>query len=245
MTMLAEQHRQWSRRRHAAGMTLIEVLVAMSILAFIAIAMYSAIDGMRRSRAGVERVTDRYREGRLAMARMVRELESAYLSEHKPINESLWVKKTIFKGENRSPAARVDFNSFAHRRLATTARQSDQMEVSYFGSEDPEVRGKIDLARREDTLLDADPTRGGRVDVLATDIDLFSLEYLDPLTNMWREEWDSSSVVGEKGRLPRQVKILLVLNEGERRTVDSSRGRIRLAAKVRLYIQDPLTFALK
>jgi general secretion pathway protein J len=226
-------------------MTLVEVLVAMVVLAFISVAMYSAIDGMRRSRAGVERITDRYREGRMAMARMTRELTSAYLSEHKPIDASLWVRKSIFKADNGSPADRIDFNSFSNRRLKEEARESDQVEISYFGSEDPDNDQVIDLVRRSSTQIDENPEKGGRVDVMASDIDLFDLEYLDPMTGRWRDEWDSTSVVGEKGRLPRQIKIVLVLNGGSRNADQDNRQKIRLVTKVSLMLRDPLTFAVK
>lgn len=231
--------------RRARGMTLIELIIAMTILALISVLIYSAVDGMRRSREGVERVSDRYREGRLAMSRMTRELQSAYLSDHAPIDLSLRVVRTIFKGTPSSPAARVDFNSFAHRRLQEGARESDQMEVSYFGSEDPDQRGVLDLARRYSALVDELPTEGGRVDILATDIDLFHLEYLDPITNKWVEEWDSWSAMEELGRLPAQVKIVLVLNDGVRQSAGRSRGKIRLVTKVTLPIVDVLNFALK
>lgn len=234
------------RRRSAArGMTLIELLVAMAVLAFISILIYSAVDGMRRSREGVERINDRYREGRMAMQRMSRELASAYLSEHVPIDPSLRVVRTIFKASPGSPASVIHFNSFAHRRLQENARESDQMEVTYFGSDDPDQRGVVDLARREAARIDDKPEEGGRVDLLATDIDLFRLEYLDPLTSKWVEEWDSTAATGEKGRLPLQVKILLVLNEGQRSSASGARGKIRLVTKIPLPIQDVLNFALK
>lgn len=226
-------------------MTLIEVLIAMSILAFIAVAMYSSFDGMRRSRSGIERITDRYREGRLAMARMVRELEGAYLSEQKPIDNSLWVKKTIFKGKTGSPASRLDFTSFSNRVLHRNARESDQIELSYFAGDDPDRKGITDLLRRQSTQLDDHPEKGGRVDVLASDIDLFDLEYLDPLSGMWRDEWDSTSIVGEKGRLPRQIKIILVMNNGQRSAGSSNKQKIRLVSKVSLPMRDPLTFAVR
>jgi general secretion pathway protein J len=233
-----------TRRAKRRGMTLIELLVAMVILAFISILVFSAIDGMRRSREGVDRITARYREGRLAMARISRELQAAYLSAHAPIDDSLLVVKTSFVGEPSSPAARIDFNSFSHRRLSETARESDQVEISYFGSEDPDKDGVIDLARRV-ARPDAEPRKGGKVEVLATDIDLFDLKYLDPLTGQWREEWDSTSVIGEKGRMPVQVKVTLVLNGAARSSSEGSRGKIRLVSKIPLMIQDPLSFALK
>lgn len=234
------------RRRRALnlrGMTLIELLVAMTILAFVGILVFGAVDGMRRSRAGVERVSMRYREGRLAMARMSRELQSAYLSAHAPIDESLRVVDTAFVGDPGTPASRLDFNSFANRRLMSDSRQSDQIEIAYFSSENTDT-DQTDLVRRV-APPDEEPGEGGKIEVLATDIDLFELEYLDPLTGRWREEWDSTSVVGEKGRLPLQVKITLVLNGASRSRDGGSRGKVRLVSKVPIHIQDTLNFALK
>lgn len=237
-------HMTRSRVIRSRGMTLIELLVAMVILAFISILVFSSIDGMRRSRDGVDRVNMRYREGRLAMARISRELQAAYLSVHAPIDESLQVVTTSFIGDRGTPASRLDFNSFSNRRLRADARESDQIEISYFGSENPEQAGVIDLARRV-APPDIEPQKGGKVEVLATDIDLFELEYLDPLTGQWREEWNSTSVVGEKGRMPVQVKVTLVLNGAARSRDDGARGKIRLVSKIPLMIQDPLNFALK
>ena len=168
------------------------------------------------SREGVQRITDRYREGRIAMNRMARELQSAYLSEHLPLSPALQVTRTAFIADPGSPADRLDFNSLAYQRLDRDSKESDQMEVSYFGSRDPNRRGVVDLVRRVSPLLDDKPEQGGRVEVLATDIDLFDLKYLDPLTGMWRDEWDSTSAMREAGRLPLQVHITLVLNEGMR-----------------------------
>ncbi len=236
--------RSRAKRRSVRGMTLIELLVAMAILAFISILVFASIDGMRRSREGVDRISARYREGRLAMARITRELQSAYLSSHVPIDDSLLVVKTSFVGEPGSPAARLDFNSFSNRRLRADARESDQVEISYFGSQDPDKRDVTDLARRV-SRPDADPRKGGKVEVLATDIDLFDIKYLDPLSGQWRDEWDSTSVVGEKARLPLMVKVVLVLNGAARSRSESGQGKIRMVTKVALPIQDSLSFALK
>lgn len=233
--------RPTSRARR--GMTLIELLVAMSILAFIGILVFGAVDGMRRSRSGVERVANRYREGRFAMARMSRELQSTYLSAHAPIDESLRVVNTAFVGKPGTPASRLDFNSFSNRRLMTNSRQSDQIELGYFALENSDTE-KLDLVRRV-APPDEEPGEGGKIEVMATDIDLFVLEYLDPLTGRWREEWDSTSVVGEKGRLPLQIKITLVLNGASRSRDGGSQGKVRLVTKVPIPIRDTLNFALK
>lgn len=239
-----EQGRRRSRAG-ARGLTLVELLVAMAVLALLSVIIYQSIDGMRRSRQGVQRLTDRYREGRIAMNRIARELQSAYLSEHVPLSPSLQVVKTAFVADPGSPADRLDFNSFAYQRVDRDSKESDQMEVSYFGSRDPNRRDVVDLVRRVSPRLDDRPQQGGRIEVLATDIDLFDLKYLDPLTGQWRDEWDSTNAVREAGRLPLQVQVTLVLKEGARSTAGRSRSTIRLATKVPLHITSPLNFAIK
>jgi general secretion pathway protein J len=122
---------------------------------------------------------------------------------------------------------------------------SDQCELSYFGSSNPDVSGVTDLARRISTSLDLEPKKGGRVDVLATDIDLFDLQYLDPMTGNWVETWDTTSTVtGQPARLPVQMRITLVLNGGSRQGYDRGQGTIRLITKVALPIDNALNFAV-
>lgn len=231
------------RPRSWRGFTLVELLVAVAILAMISILIYSAFAGLRQSKQGIQRVTDRYREGRLAMARITRELQSAYVSLHAPINQALAAHKTAFVGTRGNPADRVDFNAFAHRRIDRNAHESDQAEISYFGSADPKRNGNVDLVRRISPRLDVDPGKGGRVEVLATDIDLFDLEYLDPLTGQWTETWDTTQAIGQANRLPLQVRVLLVLNGGRRGAAGRGQKPIRFVTKVALPIQRPLTFA--
>lgn len=227
------------RRR---GFTLIELLVAISILAVVSVLIYAAFAAMRRTREGLERVQDRYREGRIAMQRLTRELSSAYLTLHVPTDPSLVVLTTAFIGQRGNPADRVDFNAFANTRRDRDVHESDQAELSYYGLSSVDGAG-TDLVRRVSTHPDLEPTKGGRIEVLATDIDLFDLEYLDPQTGLWTETWDSTSTVGQPARLPLQVRITLVLNEGRKTDTGSGRGRIRLMSIVSLPIRQPLNFA--
>src|SRR5690606_34488233 len=205
--------------------------------------IYGAFAGLKRSKEGIERVGDRYREARLALDQISRDLQSAYLSLHTPIDQSIAVQKTVFIGTRGSPADRIDFNSFSYRRLDRDAHESDQAEISYFGSPNPENRSINDLARRVSPRLDLYPEKGGRVDVIATDIDLFDVEYLDPMTGQWVETWDTTQATGPLNRLPLQVRIVLVLNGGARTAADRGQERIQLETKVPIHIQRPLTFA--
>jgi len=235
------------RRRllRARGFTLVELLVAIVVLSLISVLIYNAFASMKRSREGIERVDDRYREGRLAMTRMIRELQSAYVSLHAPLNTSLLIQRTAFIGTTGTPADRLDFNSFSNRRMDKNSHVSDQCELSYFGSPNPDLSGVTDLARRFSTSLDLDPKKGGRVEVLATDIDLFDLQYLDPLTGNWVDTWDTTqTLTGQPARLPVQVRILLVLNGGSRQGYERGQGTIRLLSKIPLPIDNALNFAV-
>lgn len=229
--------------RRRLGFTLIEVLISIAILAAITSLLFGAFAALKRSKDGLSRVQDRQREGRLAMARITRELQSAYLSAHMPLNQALLVQKTIFKSERGTPADRLDFTAFANRRLDKNSHVSDQCELSYFGSPNPDGSGTTDLVRRIDTSLDLEPMKGGKVEVLATDIDLFDLQYLDAQTGQWQENWDTTQTTGQADRLPLQVRIILVLNGGARSSAERSRSTIRLVTKVGLNMLQPLTFA--
>ncbi|MCC6900208.1 MAG: prepilin-type N-terminal cleavage/methylation domain-containing protein [Polyangiaceae bacterium] len=230
-------------RRLLRGFTLVELLVAIVVLSMISILIYSAFAGMKRSREGIQRVGDRYREGRLAMDRITREISSAYVSAHIPIDQSIVVVKTAFVGTRGTPADRVDFATFSNVRRDRDAHDSDQAEISYFGEADKKQQGQNHLVRRVSGRPDLKPERGGRVEVLATDIDLFDLEYLDPLTGQWTETWDTSQATGQLGRLPLQVRVILVLNEGRRAAEGRGREPIRFTSKIAIPIQKALTFA--
>jgi general secretion pathway protein J len=234
------------RRSHSLrGFTLVELVIAVAILAGVSLLIFGAFAGMKASRDGLQRLTDRYREGRMAMARISRDLQSAYVSSHVPADMSQTVVKTAFKGAPGSPAYRLDFNSFCHRRLQRDSHESDQAEVSYFGSPDPDRSGVVDLARRESARLDLEPDKGGKVDVLATDIAIFELSFLDATTGMWTEEWDTTQATGQPNRLPLQVKVILVLKGGERSRAAGPQEPLRFVAEIPIPIQRPLTFAIQ
>ncbi|WP_437780293.1 type II secretion system protein GspJ [Sorangium sp. So ce1097] len=223
------------RRRRAGGVTLLEVLVSVGILALIGTLIYGAFDGMSRARSGISRMSDRYHQGRAAIARISREIQTAFLSRHQPADKNIVVRLTAFTGEDSSPADRVDFTSFAHRRLLRNAHESDQCEIGYFGSRDPE-RDKLDLVRREAKTIDLEPTRGGVVNVLAEDIESFNVQYLDPITGEWTDSWDSTQPAAQLDRLPSQVWVTLVLNGGP------GGEPIKFETKVPIPLQVPIAF---
>lgn len=226
------------RRGRERGLTLLEIMVSLGVIALIATLIYGALDGMSRSREGLARIGDRYHQGRTAMSRLTRELQSAFISAHVPANPALVTRATIFLGKDSGREDRVDFTSFSHRRLRRNAHESDQCELSYFMARDPKIPGKVDLVRREDPQIDLNPDKEGVVLVVAEDVSEFDLRYFDPLTQLWTDSWDSSQATGQLGRLPSQVRVTLVLAHGP------GDRPIRFQTKVPVQIQLPVSFAI-
>ncbi len=226
------------RRTHLRGMTLLEILVSIAILSMISLLIYGAFDSMSRGKKGEEQRSERARQGRDAVQRMTRDISSAFLSMHNPQNIALATRTTAFIGTNGAPYDRLDFSAFAHKRVEKEAKESDQCEVGFSVARDPDNSDKMDLVRREQLPIDTDPKRGGVVNVLAEDIELFDIKYLDPLTGQWKETWDTTQALGEANRLPLEIKLTLTLRNVPVGTPST------FTTKFILPMQQPLSFGI-
>jgi general secretion pathway protein J len=226
------------RRRRQRGMTLLEVLVSLGVLAMISLLIYGAFDSLSRGRKGEALRVDRARQGRDAMDRITHEMQAAFLSMHNPANLSLVTRQTAFIATNSSTFDRIDFATFAHRRVERESKESDQAEVGYFVVKDPDHDEKMDLVRREQAPPDYEPKKGGVVNVLAEDVELFDIRFLDPLSSQWVESWDSTQLTGQLNRLPLEIKVTLVL-----KPVKNS-PPFRFVSKFMLPMQQPLSFGI-
>lgn len=225
------------RRRSQRGFTLLEVMVSVGIISLIGVLIYGAFMGMSRSKNSMAHIADRYQQGRQSIERMSRELSAAFISNHKPITQTQTIRQTAFIGKDGASGDRIDFTAFANQRLAADSHTSDQAEISFFVATDPDT-GNNDLVRRISRVIDDDMTRGGIVQVLAENIESFDVKYLDPVTNEWVDDWDSTQAAGQLGRLPAQVWLYVTLADGPR-------GQsIKFETKVPIPIQLPLSFAI-
>ena len=219
-------------------MTLLEVLVSLGVLAMISLLIYGAFDSLSRGRKGEALRVDRARQGRDAMDRITHEMQGAFLSMHNPQNLSLVTRQTAFIATNSSTFDRIDFATFAHRRVEREVKESDQAEVGYFVVRDPDHDDKMDLVRREQAPPDYEPKKGGVVNILAEDVELFDIRFLDPLSSQWVESWDTTQLTGQLNRLPLEVKVTLVL-----KPVKNS-PPFRFVTKFVLPMQQPLSFGI-
>jgi general secretion pathway protein J len=219
-------------------MTLLEVMVAVAVLAGISVLIHGVMTSLSKGKAGEALRAERVHQGREALQRIVRDLSASYISMHVPSVVALQTEKTAFVGRSSTPYDRIDFTAFAHLRTERDAHESDQAEVGYFVVRDPDVDDKMDLVRREQTPIDLEPLKGGIVNVVAENVQEFHLRYLDPTTSQWLTTWDTQQITGQPNRLPLEVEVTLVLKgvgEGP---------PYSYTTKLFLPIQQPLSFGI-
>ncbi len=211
-------NRRSVKRRRLVGITLIEVMVAVTILAMVTLMVWSGFSQTARTKQDLSAALDRSHAIHNAMERMAREISMAYVSAQRNPDPNLQVMNTAFVGSDHGDRDRLDFNSFSHRPLYRDAHESDQNELSYFLARNPreEESGYV-LARRQQNRPDETPGRGGEVQILLEGVEELQFEYLDPVSMEWLETWDSdpNTATAQRNRLPAQVKIILAVVDPE------------------------------
>ena len=216
------------------GFTLIEVMIAVAVMAMIGAVTYKAFDGAYDLKTRIERAEDRDQAVRGALTRMAREISMAYLSEHfdrKRFRE----RPTFFKLKDGRGEADLTFTSFAHERLQIDAKESDQAIFEYSLARDPDT-GLQSLYRRVKPIIDEEWERGGERAVLAEDIVKFEVGVWDPKNREWRNEWDSASTERTgQSLLPPRVKLsLTVIDESGKERTFSTQAKIFLGSPLDL-----------
>jgi general secretion pathway protein J len=215
------------------GFTLLEVMIAVAVLAMIGGLTWKSFDGAYGLKQRVELAQDRDQTVRGALDRISREVSMTFLSEHYD-RKRFRERPTFFRLKDGRREATLTVTSFAHQRLHVDAKESDQAVFEY--RIDREESGKRSLFRRVKPLIDEEPDRGGAKAVLAEDVLRFSVQAWDPKDREWRDEWDSNSTQRTGGALlPTRVRIAI--------TVQDEQGKERTwSTQSRLMLGMPLDF---
>ncbi|HVK71830.1 MAG TPA: type II secretion system protein GspJ [Kofleriaceae bacterium] len=219
-----------SRDRRQRGLTLVEIMIAMGIMALMMMLAWSTIKNASDARVNFEALEERNHEIRLALARVSHDLESAYLSINE--NTRLDNRRTMFIGKSEE----VRFSSFGHVSLWADANESDQTVITYFLDDDREDSSLDDLYRRElrRPSNDAPSEQPAELDVLLRGVDKLQFEYWDWQDKKWQDSWDSTKPDAEGNRLPSRVRITVHYT--------NPRGdELKLSTQARLVLQQPLT----
>jgi general secretion pathway protein J len=215
-------------KRALRGFTLMEVMVAVAITALMGTIVAMAFQTGFRAKEVVEGEAEHYRMVRVALNRMAREIGSAFVSDrydpkrYRDAND----RPTNFVGERD----RLLFTTFAHQRLYTDSKESDQAVVEYFveNSTEKGARGRQDLKRRVNPNIGERMDRGGTTDVLFEGVKKLEFEYWDAERKEWEDEWDTRRNE-RKSFLPTRVRITVVaLDENGREARYTTQARIML-----------------
>jgi general secretion pathway protein J len=186
------------------GFTLLEVLLALAILAVIVTSIYQSFSTASRGVHQAEKVRDGTDEARTLLARMTTDLANAY------VNPAM--TETFFKGtKSEDEETKQRYDGVYLTTLTNWRRPGTQelalWEVGYYFQERPEEKKRI-LIRKEKRELSKDvpPLEGGTEYELTDDVAGMQLRYSND-GKTWVDEWQQ--------RLPpKVVEIVLTLADG-------------------------------
>lgn len=195
------------KNRTRSGMTLMEIMVSLAILSMIGAMSWTALGQTFLARDALEVQDGVRQQARIALERISRELSTAYMSGNISTPNTY---KTVFVGKNQDPIDTLWFASLSHHRVYRDSRESEQTELTYWGEPDPDDRNTYVLLHREAPRIDHEADKDGTILPLAYGVQRLDFKYLDPKTNEWEEEWDSTGI-DHPNVMPRAVRIVLVL----------------------------------
>jgi len=197
-----------------SGFTLIEILIAIFIFAVVLTTIYTSYTGTFRVVDETESQAEIYRMARIALERMLEDLESTYIQkkEEDPESGEGTIHPFQFVGEDREIKGRgadtLRFTSRAHINLSGQEQDPGTVEIGYYVKENDEgddfVLYRSDRPMFEEAFPFEEETGGL---VLCERLVSVNLTYYEE-DGEARESWDSTSDA-LKDKIPKMVSISL------------------------------------
>ena len=224
------------RRHIQAGMTLIEVMIAIAILVVMMTLAWKTIANTSETKKQFERYEERNHELRMALGRIVRDLEASYLSLNEDPNAVN--RRTMFIAKSSFKLPEIRFSTLGHRVLWADANESEQTVISYMAHDDPNHSGVVDWVRREQRRpSNLQPSEeAADYDILVHDIAGAKLEFWNWKNSEWQTTWDTTQIDGQKGYLPSRVRITLT-------TKGPDDKEYKVTTEARIWMQEVLNFS--
>lgn len=199
-------------RHFHSGFTLIEILIAIFIFAVVLTTIYTSYTGTFRVVDETESQAEIYRMARIALERMLEDLESAYIRED-PLHPFQFV------GEDQEIKGRyadtLRFTSRAHINLSGEEQDPGTVEIGYYVKENDEGDDFVLYRSERPVFEEAFPVEeetGGLV--LCEKLVSVDFTYHEENGEV-HESWDSTSDAF-KDKLPKRVSISLeFVNDSE------------------------------
>ena len=192
-------------RRSEAGLTLLELLVALSIAAIIAIAQAAPFRLAIEARDRAEEVLEQTTSARIALGRMAEEVTGAVALRGRRFSVS---DRTLDR-----PSSEISFTTTSAQRLGAGPR--DPIEVVRYRL-DPPVAGERSgrLVKEQLASVAPDGTPPAQAVVLSG-VKSFQVRVLPTRTPDWATTW-SGGETGKPEDLPRAVEFEIGVDEGDR-----------------------------
>lgn len=220
------------RLRMQAGFTLLEVMLALTILLFISITVWGTFSRTVATKRRLELAQERIHVARVALMRITRELEMAYLSNHE--NTLVQERRTMFVGTSNGDLDELRFSWFGKQRLRADAAEGDTGLVLYYPERDPEDPSVMNLMRRETRRLQPLDPKSIKADtyVLCPNVTRLKFSYFDARMREWRDSW-STMGNDQLDYLPTHVRVALTIRDERDRDVTYVSGaRLQMTEKV-------------
>jgi general secretion pathway protein J len=199
--------------RNRKGFTLLEILLAFFIFSIVLTTLYTAYTGTFRNIDQAESQSDVYEMARIALGRMIEDLESTYVSppveEQESVEQGFW--RTEFVGESDEIDGRsadtLRFFSTAHLVFDEEDNEAGIARITYYVRErEGEDEAGFDLYRSDRSELEQEEEEEDGL-ILCEGVHAIDLIYYDDRERAY-ESWNSSELE-KKGRLPMRVSIVL------------------------------------
>ncbi len=220
-------------RTRQAGMTLLEIMISIAVMAVMMTLAWVTISNTSQSKRTFEAYEERNHELRMAIGRIVHDFEAAYLSKNEDQNavnpRTLFVAKSSFRFPD------IRFSTLGHRALWADANESEQTVITYLAKDDPEKSGVTNWIRREqrrpsNELPEQEPAD---YDILVHDILGAKLEFWNWKNNEWQDTWNTMQTDGQKGWLPSRVRITITFKGADGKDT-------KLTSQARIWMQEQL-----
>lgn len=201
-----------------SGFTLVEVLIVLILLFFLAFSTFTSIRATFRNKEDIDKRTEYLQEGRAVLAILTRDIRLAYLV--RPVDFGWFPIKKMPDGSGDAPPAvtppvvtifqgksnEIFFSARSHLRTLEDSAENESHFVTYqLGSGDSLIRAE---SKRAVSVKDRESPDQFSKQVLLEGIKTFKLEYFNPLTEKWEDSWDSEKGDME-GALPETVRLEL------------------------------------